>query len=37
MWMLARLLTRFIRNGTMRLIDAEGGIHVFGATVPARR
>jgi cyclopropane-fatty-acyl-phospholipid synthase len=34
MWMLARLLRRFIRNGTMRLIDAEGGVHRFGGAGP---
>lgn len=34
MWMLSRLLTRFIRNGTMRLIDAAGGVHLFGGSGP---
>ncbi len=30
MRLLSNLLTRFVRNGTMRLIDADGGVHVFG-------
>jgi cyclopropane-fatty-acyl-phospholipid synthase len=34
MWVLSRLLTRFIRNGTMRLIDAAGGAHSFGGSGP---
>jgi len=34
MWMLSRLLARFIGNGTMRLIDAEGTVHVFGGARP---
>ncbi len=28
--LLSNLLTRFVRNGMMRLIDAEGRVHVFG-------
>jgi cyclopropane-fatty-acyl-phospholipid synthase len=32
MWLL--LLTQFMRNGTMRLIDAAGGVHVFDGTDP---
>jgi cyclopropane-fatty-acyl-phospholipid synthase len=34
MRMLSRLLTRFIRNGTMRMIDAAGGEHLFGGSGP---
>ena len=30
MRLLSNLLTRFIRNGTLRLIDAEGAVHTFG-------
>ena len=30
MRLLSNLLTRFIKNGTMRLIDAEGAVHTFG-------
>ena len=30
MRLLSNLLTRFVRNGTMRLVDADGGLHVFG-------
>jgi cyclopropane-fatty-acyl-phospholipid synthase len=33
MLLLSNLLTRFIQNGTLRLIDAEGGIHTFGGEV----
>ncbi|MBR0655536.1 SAM-dependent methyltransferase [Plastoroseomonas arctica] len=34
MRLLSNLLTRFIRNGQMRLIDAEGTTHVFGGQGP---
>ena len=34
MWILSRLLTQFIRNGTMRLIDAADGVHLFGGSGP---
>ncbi len=34
MRLLANLLARFIRNGTLRLIDADGGEHVFGRGNP---
>ena len=30
MRLLSHLLTRFIRNGTLRLYDADGGLHTFG-------
>jgi cyclopropane-fatty-acyl-phospholipid synthase len=33
MRLLSNLLTRFIQNGTMRLIDAEGVVHTFGGKV----
>jgi cyclopropane-fatty-acyl-phospholipid synthase len=35
--LLTRLLTGFIRNGEMRLTDAEGHLHVFGGTAPGPR
>ncbi|HQT66776.1 MAG: cyclopropane-fatty-acyl-phospholipid synthase [Rhodospirillales bacterium 20-60-12] len=34
MWLLSNLLTKFIRNGKMTLIDAAGRIHVFGGVNP---
>jgi cyclopropane-fatty-acyl-phospholipid synthase len=34
MRLLAHLLTRFIRNGTLRLIAADGSLHVFGGLAP---
>jgi cyclopropane-fatty-acyl-phospholipid synthase len=34
MRLLSSLLTKFIRTGTLRLIDADGGEHVFGDTTP---
>ena len=34
MRLLSNLLTRFIRNGTMRVIDAEGTVHSFGGEGP---
>jgi cyclopropane-fatty-acyl-phospholipid synthase len=34
MWLLSSLLTKFIRTGTMRLIDANGSEHVFGDVSP---
>jgi cyclopropane-fatty-acyl-phospholipid synthase len=30
MWLLVRLLNRFIRNGVLRLIAADGSLHIFG-------
>lgn len=30
MWLLSNLLTKFIRNGTMIVIDADGRTHIFG-------
>jgi cyclopropane-fatty-acyl-phospholipid synthase len=30
MWLLAHLLNRFIRNGVLRLIAADGSLHIFG-------
>ena len=34
MRLLSSLLTKFIRTGTLRLIDADGGMHVFGGASP---
>ena len=34
MWLLANLLRRFIRLGTLRLRDADGRVHVFGGVKP---
>ncbi len=34
MWLLAHLLNRFIRNGVLRLIAADGSLHVFGGHGP---
>lgn len=34
MWLLAHLLNRFIRNGALRLIAADGSVHVFGGLGP---
>jgi hypothetical protein len=30
MWLLVHLLNRFIRNGVLRLIAADGSLHIFG-------
>src|SRR3954447_18044124 len=35
--LLSNLLTRFIRNGEMRLTDATGRLHVFGQGAPGPR
>ena len=37
MRLLSNLLTRFIRNGEMRLTDAAGRLHVFGQGAPGPR
>lgn len=37
MQLLSNLLTRFIRNGVMRLIDADGIVHEFGGRGPGPR
>ena len=34
MWLLAHLLNRFIRNGVLRLIAADGTLHMFGGHGP---
>jgi cyclopropane-fatty-acyl-phospholipid synthase len=34
MWLLKNLLKNFIRNGRLRLIDADGGVHEFGGGGP---
>jgi cyclopropane-fatty-acyl-phospholipid synthase len=34
MWLLAHLLNRFIRNGELRLIAADGSVHSFGGRGP---
>jgi cyclopropane-fatty-acyl-phospholipid synthase len=34
MWLLKNLLNNFIRNGRLRLIDADGGVHEFGGRGP---
>lgn len=34
MWLLAHLLNRFIRNGVLRLIAADGSLHTFGGHGP---
>jgi len=34
MWLLAHLLNRFVRHGTMRVIAADGAPHVFGSRLP---
>ena len=35
MLLLSKLLPRFIRQGTLRVYDADGKIHVFGERLPA--
>ncbi len=34
MWLLTHLLNRFIRNGELRLIAADGSVHMFGGLGP---
>ena len=34
MRLLSHLLARFVRNGTMRLIAADGSVHIFGGLAP---
>src|SRR6476660_2219432 len=34
MWLLVHLLDRFIRNGVLRLIAADGSLHMFGGHGP---
>ncbi len=34
MWLLAHLLNRFIRNGVLRLIAADGSLHTYGGCGP---
>ena len=34
MWLLSNLLRKFIRTGTLRLIDADGRAHLFGGAAP---
>jgi cyclopropane-fatty-acyl-phospholipid synthase len=34
MWLLKNLLSNFIRNGRLRLVDADGGVHEFGGRGP---
>lgn len=34
MWFLINLLKRFIRNGVLRLIAADGSLHIFGGHGP---
>jgi cyclopropane-fatty-acyl-phospholipid synthase len=34
MWLLVHLLNRFIRNGVLRLIAADGTVHIFGGHGP---
>src|SRR5437762_12051991 len=34
MRLLSSLLTRFIQNGTLRLVDAGGRVHLFGGNSP---
>src|SRR6476620_11502381 len=31
MWLLVHLLNRFIRDGELRLIAADGSLHIFGS------
>jgi cyclopropane-fatty-acyl-phospholipid synthase len=33
-WLLSSLLRRFIRQGTLRIRDADGNVHVFGNQLP---
>jgi cyclopropane-fatty-acyl-phospholipid synthase len=34
MFPLSHMLKSFVRTGTLRVIDADGGAHVFGGTKP---
>jgi cyclopropane-fatty-acyl-phospholipid synthase len=37
MWLLVHLLDRFIQNGVLRLIAADGSLHIFGGHGPGPR
>jgi hypothetical protein len=37
MWLLVHLLGRFIQNGVLRLISADGSLHIFGGHGPRPR